>query len=67
MEVKNDNRSPIERSADMIDKAIKELNIVSNIFKNPPDVQDHEFRIKMKNLIQDAEISVKISLENLFA
>ncbi len=65
--MKTDNRSPVERADNMIDKAIAELNIVSQVLKNPPEKQDHEFRMKVKNLIQDAEISVKISVENLFA
>ncbi len=59
--------SPIKRTENMIEKAIEELNNVAEALQNSPDNPDHEFKMYIKNLIQDAEISVKISLENLFA
>ncbi len=59
--------SSIKRAEKMIDKARSELFEASKILQNPPEVQDHEFKFKIKQIVQDVQISLNISIENLFA
>jgi|TARA_Y100000296_G_scaffold79852_1_gene104447 hypothetical protein len=66
-ESEGDAFDPIKRTEKMIDKARAELFEVAKVLMNPPKVPDRAYKIKVKDLIQDAEISIKISLENLFA
>jgi|TARA_Y100000034_G_scaffold119807_1_gene161953 predicted metal-binding protein len=62
-----DEFNPIKRAEKMVDKARAELFLATNLLMNPPKAPDHAYKMKVKELIQDAEISIKISLENLFA